>query len=166
MTSHWLRCLLLAGCVLAGCANERSAAPDAGAADENSASSDELRRAGVPAAAGDVGPVTGTRGGGEVSVGPGMQRLVDLARQDLAAKLGVEAAAIATVRAEYVTWRDSSLGCPRPGEAAMQVLTNGALIELAAGEQVYRYHSGRNRPPFLCKSPSPVDPLPYAPGEV
>ena len=97
--------------------------------------------------------------------GPGLQRLVDIAKTDLGAKLGVGADDIDLVEAAYVTWRDSSIGCPRPDMQYMQVLTNGARIVLRANGVLYHYHSGGSRAPFLCARPSPQGPLPYAPGE-
>ena len=108
-----------------------------------------------------VGPAPGS----QTTVGPGLQRLVDLAIKDLTAKQGIDAAKVELVQAEYVTWRDSSLGCPRPGDQYMQVLTNGSRILLRADKRVYYYHSGKNRLPFKCEKPSPLKPLPYAPGE-
>jgi hypothetical protein len=97
--------------------------------------------------------------------GPGLQRLADIARSDLGAKLDVDAEDIDIVEAAYVTWRDSSIGCPRPETQYMQVLTNGARLVLRANGVLYHYHSGGNRAPFLCAKPSPKGPLPYAPGE-
>lgn len=159
---------LIALCTLTACVNGQSGAdpavetaPDV-AGDNND---NEPRLESVPRSAGEAGVTAPLPGGEAKAIGPGLKRLVELARQDLAARLGVEPESIDTVRAEFVTWRDSSLGCPTPGAAAMQVLTNGALIELRAGEQGYRYHSGPNRAPFLCKTPSPIDPLPYGPDE-
>jgi hypothetical protein len=97
--------------------------------------------------------------------GPGLQRLVDIATTDLSAKLDVDVDDIDLVEAAYVTWRDSSIGCPRPDMQYMQVLTNGARIVLRASGVLYHYHSGGNRAPFLCARPSPEAPLPYAQGE-
>lgn len=98
-------------------------------------------------------------------LGPGLQRLADVARSDLGAKLDVDAEDIDVVEAAYVTWRDSSIGCPRPDMQYMQVLTNGARLVLRANGILYHYHSGGNRAPFLCAHPSPGASLPYAPGE-
>ena len=97
--------------------------------------------------------------------GPGLQRLVDIAKTDLGVKLDVGADDIDLVEAAYVTWRDSSIGCPRPDMQYMQVLTNGARIVLRANGVLYHYHSGGSRAPFLCARPSPEGPLPHAPGE-
>jgi len=102
---------------------------------------------------------------GAIAPGPGLQRLVDLAVPDLAAKLKVDESAIELVEAQYVTWRDSSAGCPKPGMQYLQVLTNGARIVLQADGTKYHYHSGGNRPPTYCAKPSSIEPLPYSPGE-
>ena len=64
--------------------------------------------------------------------GPGLQRLVDIAKTDLGTKLQIDAGDIDTVEAAYVTWRDSSIGCPTAGMQYMQVLTNGARVVLRA----------------------------------
>ena len=98
-------------------------------------------------------------------LGPGVQRLADLAIADLAASLKVDAKVVEVLEAQFVTWRDSSAGCPRPGMQYMQVLTNGARIVLRVGGTIYHYHSGENRPPFYCANPSSIEPLPYSHGE-
>lgn len=88
----------------------------------------------------------------EVAPVSSLQLIVAQARQDLSARLGVAENSIATVLAEFVTWPDSSLGCPRPGMSYLQVLTDGARIRLQAGGAVYEYHSGPTGVPFLCES--------------
>jgi hypothetical protein len=104
-------------------------------------------------------------GKASASIGPGLQRLVDVATLNLAANLKVEPEVIEVVEAEFVTWRDSSAGCPRPGMQYLQVLTNGARIVLQVNGTSYHYHSGGSRPPFYCAEPSPTRPLPYSHGE-
>jgi len=98
-------------------------------------------------------------------VGPGLQRLVDMATKSLATKLGIEETGIKVTEAAYVSWPDSSTGCPQPGMQYMHVLSNGSRIVLKANTGVYHYHSGGNRPPTYCAKPSALGPLPYAPGE-
>ena len=98
-------------------------------------------------------------------IGPGLQGLVDLASKTLALNVGVDAAAIGVSKAEFVTWRDSSLGCPQPGMQYLQVMTNGSRIVLSAGGKKYNFHSGGNTPPTYCPKPSAEEPLPYGPGE-
>lgn len=84
-------------------------------------------------------------------VDPALQPLVDQAKQDLAARLSVSVEMIEAVSAEAVVWPDSSLGCPEPGMAYLQVLTDGALVKLRAEGKLFEYHSGGGRDPFLCE---------------
>jgi hypothetical protein len=74
---------------------------------------------------------------------------------DLAAREGVEPAAITTVSVEEVTWRDSALGCPEPGMNYLQVLTDGVRIVLELDGVRYEYHGGGSRPVFYCANPEP-----------
>jgi hypothetical protein len=80
---------------------------------------------------------------------------VELARADLAGRLGVPVDEVTLVSATEVTWRDSSLGCPQPGMNYAQVLTDGSRIVLAVGGKQDQYHSGGQRPPFFCATPQP-----------
>ena len=153
---------LVVGCLLAACAKGQT---DEAEKNKDDAVPAELSVQPGPTIAGEV--ATGTKAtGGEISLGPGLQRLADMAMKDLGAKLSLEPTDIIVMQADYVTWRDSGLGCPRPGYQYMQVLTNGSRIMLGANKQVYQYHSGGSRPPFFCEKPAPDQPLPYAPGEV
>ena len=94
-----------------------------------------------------------------------MEGLVDLAIADLATRMSMDKDAIEVLQAEFVTWPNSSMGCPQPGFQYLDVLTNGSRIVLRAGEATYHYHSGKNRPPFWCRTPSKAAPVPYSPGE-
>jgi len=84
-------------------------------------------------------------------VEPGLETLVAMAREDLARRLGVPIEQIEVLEARSVVWPDASLGCPQPGMSYAQVLVEGALVRLRAGGQVYAYHSGGRRAPFLCE---------------
>ena len=78
---------------------------------------------------------------------------------DLAVRQGVDPGAITVVGEENVTWPDSSLGCPEPGMAYMQVLTDGVRLVLELDGTRYEYHAGGSRPvPFFCANPSPPAP--------
>jgi len=81
---------------------------------------------------------------------PAQNALVDQAKADLAVRLGVPLDEIELVEFRLVEWPDSSLGCPQPGMAYKQVPMDGAIIRLRAAGQVYDYHTGGGRPPFLC----------------
>ncbi|HEY5643967.1 MAG TPA: hypothetical protein VIS31_13950 [Woeseiaceae bacterium] len=100
-----------------------------------------------------------------VPIGPGLQRLVDLAKNDLHTRSGAAKDQMEVIKADFVTWRDRSLGCPSAGYQYAQVLSPGSRIHLRVDGKVYRYHSGGNRSPFLCETPSREEPLPYAHGE-
>jgi hypothetical protein len=75
--------------------------------------------------------------------------------RDLARRLSVEQSQITVVSAEEVTWRDGSMGCPRPGMMYPQVLTDGSRVVLEAQGQRYEYHAGGRRSAFLCENPEP-----------
>lgn len=91
------------------------------------------------------------------SYDPAMQPLVQIALDDLAGRLGIPVGEIEVIEAEGVVWGDTSMGCPHPDMSYLQVPQDGALIRLSAGGQVYNYHSGGNRPPFLCDQPAGND---------
>jgi hypothetical protein len=80
----------------------------------------------------------------------GLQHLIDKAVADLAQRLSIPATQITLIEATPVVWSDASLGCPQPGMAYAQVPEDGLRIRLQAGGQVYEYHSGGARDPFLC----------------
>lgn len=89
----------------------------------------------------------------------GLQNLIDKTIADLANRLSISAAQVTLLEATAVVWPDSSLGCPQPGMMYLQVPEDGLLIRLQAGDQVYEYHSGGIREPFLCEK-SGKDPNP------
>lgn len=99
----------------------------------------------------DVTPSTSASSG--PGYGSALAPLVDQAKSDLAAHLGLDASVIEVVGAELVEWSDASLGCPQPGMMYAQVPTDGSLITLSYGGVEYDYHTGGNRyVPFLCEN--------------
>lgn len=82
---------------------------------------------------------------------PGVQDLIDKAIADLSERLSIPASEITVLDVTPVVWSDSSLGCPQPGMAYIQVPEDGLLIRLQVGDQIYPYHSGGLRDPFLCE---------------
>lgn len=82
---------------------------------------------------------------------PELKPFIQKAVADLAKRLEVDAASIEVVHAERVVWPDASLGCPQPGMAYTQVQQDGYVIRLAQEEQLYSYHGGGRRGPFLCE---------------
>jgi len=74
-----------------------------------------------------------------------LTKLVDLAKGNLARRLGVGVKEVTLVSAEAVEWSDTSLGNPQPGMVYTQVITAGYKIILSAGSQEYEYHSDQER---------------------
>jgi hypothetical protein len=90
---------------------------------------------------------------------PALQALVKQATDDLAARLGIQAAQIDLVEVEQVEWPDASLGCPQPGMMYAQVITPGYRIVLEAGGQAYEVHTDTDSSVVLCEDPgAPPDP--------
>lgn len=83
---------------------------------------------------------------------PAVQKLVDVAIDDLARRLGIGRDGISVTEVRLVIWPDRSLGCPRPGMNYPQVQQDGLLIRLRALGREFSYHSGGTRPPFLCEN--------------
>jgi hypothetical protein len=79
-----------------------------------------------------------------------MESLIQLATHDLTRRLAIDTAAVRVICTEARTWPDSSLGCPRPGMKYRQVPVDGYRILLAVGNDIYAYHGGGGRGPFLC----------------
>jgi hypothetical protein len=74
---------------------------------------------------------------------------------DLSSRLGIDRSQIRVVTHEEVTWRDGSIGCPKPGMMYPQVLTDGTRVVLEAQGRQYEYHAGGRRSAFLCDNPEP-----------
>jgi len=79
--------------------------------------------------------------------------LIEQSIKDLARRESVSPSIIKVVGYEELTWPDTSLGCPHPGMRYLQVPQDGARIILQLNDRMYVYHSGGNRPPFLCTKP-------------
>jgi len=98
---------------------------------------------------------------------PAGQRLLELARADLASRLGIPEDEIELVALQAVTWPDASLGCPQPDLFYIQILSPGYRIILAVGDQRYRYHTDLSETFLLCEQNSETLPqIPIIPGEI
>lgn len=79
------------------------------------------------------------------------ERAAALAAIDaLAAELQVPEDRIQVDTIRAVEWPDSSIGCPKPGRAYLQVISPGHKVTLRADGQVFVVHESRNEA-FVCK---------------
>jgi hypothetical protein len=113
--------------------------------------------------------VVGAGGAGQPTVpepptpqpaGSGIDALVRAARADAAQRTGWPSGDFELVRAEMVTWRDGSLGCPAPDRLYTMALVPGYRVVLRARDQVFDYHAGLRGGPVLCPPGRAVEPLP------
>jgi hypothetical protein len=81
------------------------------------------------------------------------QKMVSLAKEHLAQKLGIPVEQIALSEVRPVVWRDASLGCPKPAIDYIQVETPGFNILLEAGGQTYNYHTNQSSRFVMCNRP-------------
>ena len=64
-----------------------------------------------------------------------------LARENLAALLGVDVGEVSVLSIESVEWPDTSLGNPQPGLLYLQAITPGYKLMLEVGDCPYTYHT-------------------------
>lgn len=103
---------------------------------------------------GELTPIETVESTPQVMPAPGVPdptaALVHQISQELATKLSIDVSEVELVSVEEVTWPDSSLGCPQPGQAALDVLTPGFRVILAAQGQEYEYHTQDTSQFVLC----------------
>ncbi|MGE0581574.1 MAG: hypothetical protein AB7P31_05525 [Steroidobacteraceae bacterium] len=75
--------------------------------------------------------------------GAGLDVMMEKARKDLAARLGVEAAHIRIGGLRAGQWPDSGLGCPQQDEKLSPGPVDGLVISLKHAGRVYTYHTDR-----------------------
>lgn len=73
-----------------------------------------------------------------------------LAAEALAADLNIPVNTIEVDTVRAVEWPDSSIGCPQPDRAYMQVITPGHKITLRVDGKFYFVHESKGRA-FVCK---------------
>ena len=92
------------------------------------------------------------------SISPGLESLIEKAKEDLAQRLSISTTQISLVESMEVEWSDSSLGCPQQGMYYLQVITPGYLIRLQALDKVFEFHTDKGNQIIYCDDPS--KPLP------
>lgn len=80
------------------------------------------------------------------------QAAVDATVADLAARLAVSADSIQVMSVEDTVWPTSGLGCEKPGQMYLQVITPGYEIVLQAGGALYTYHTNQAGRFVLCST--------------
>jgi hypothetical protein len=91
--------------------------------------------------------------------------LVRAIQEDAARRAGIPIANVQVVQAAARTWPDGGLGCPRPGEVYIQVITPGYLMVLRAGNRTFEYHSDDRDQFTLCRE-APAASLPITGGGI
>lgn len=94
-----------------------------------------------------------TRGAPDAARPTGGSAMVDLARQDLARRLGLSPDQIVVESVKEREWPDTSLGCPEPGRLYAQVIVPGYRIVLRAQDRTFVYHTDRTSRVVLCQRP-------------
>lgn len=87
-----------------------------------------------------------------VNVPAEAEAAVQAARQQAASRLNVDAGRLTLMRVESRQWRDSSLGCPQPGQMYAQVITPGYLVVIAGpNQQQLAFHTDTRGRAVLCE---------------
>ncbi|MEK6752472.1 MAG: hypothetical protein AABZ00_09420 [Chloroflexota bacterium] len=81
---------------------------------------------------------------------PNAQQVIQIAMNNLAKKLQINADQIRISSMEAVTWPDGSLGCPQLGGMYTQVITPGYKLILEANGKPYPYHTDDKETVILC----------------
>jgi hypothetical protein len=92
-----------------------------------------------------------------VAVGDVPEAMIQAALADAARRAPGQVPSL--LKAERVTWRDGSLGCPMPGRAYTMALVPGVRIRIRAGAEVLDYHAGESGAPFACPADRATEPL-------
>lgn len=82
--------------------------------------------------------------------------VADHAIDALAADLKVPKESITVESVTAIDWRDSSLGCPKPGMAYLDVITPGHKVTLQVDRQIYVVHEAKNHA-FVCQQTNARD---------
>ena len=96
----------------------------------------------------------------EMTPFPPAAKFVPLVVQDLAKRLGIDAARISLVKAAEMLWPTSALGCPRPGVFYPTGRVPGFQIWLEVEGTEYIYNTDLNGKVILCPELNPHIPNP------
>lgn len=79
-----------------------------------------------------------------------MDKQIEGALADLAARTGVAEDTIKVREARSVQWGSGAMGCPKPGMNYTQALVPGVLLLLEVDGTIYHYHGAAGRSLFHC----------------
>lgn len=103
---------------------------------------------------GPMPPAPPLRGPVGKELDPEAQAVVDAVVADMAKQLGLKTEQIEVVSVQRKQWPTSGLGCEKPGEMYLQVITPGYQVTLKAGDAVFTYHTDRQGRFVLCTKAS------------
>jgi hypothetical protein len=78
--------------------------------------------------------------------------VLDPILSDAAKRSGVALDQLVVVTSLSITWSDSSLGCPEPGQAYTQVILEGYRVSIRAATTTYDYRGAGMTGFKLCKT--------------
>lgn len=93
------------------------------------------------------------------------EQAANLAVKDLSTRLGLDPSRIKVLSIESMSWADTALGCPRPGESYAQQTVPGYRLRLEADRQAYIYHTDADNTVILCPDDF-LPSFPVTPGEI
>lgn len=82
---------------------------------------------------------------------PAEKKMLDLAKAALAKELNIGVDQISVTAIEAVEWSDGSLGCPKPGQAYLQIIIPGFRMLLEAQGKSYNFHSDMEQTIVKCE---------------
>ncbi|RUA17629.1 MAG: hypothetical protein DSY55_01840 [Clostridia bacterium] len=90
-----------------------------------------------------------------------LQPLAEAATKIAAEALNIDPAKVTVTAIESYTWRNSSLGCPKPGFMYLQVITPGHLVKVVVDDIQYEVHLDKRGRGVFCpanqaKTPPPL----------
>lgn len=91
----------------------------------------------------------------EMSAPPPVEKIVQLAQQDLANRLEIGIGGINLVKSEEMLWPNEALGCPRPGVFYPSGRVAGFQIWLEVDGTEYIYNTDYNGTLILCPELNP-----------
>jgi len=95
----------------------------------------------------------------ETPLSPEEQKAADKAREILADELKIDPEDVTIVEVKRVTWRDGSLGCPKPGMMYTQVITPGFKVTAEVDGKTYSIHMDERGNGLVCPEDQAKPPL-------